>query len=230
MKKFIILLIAVVLILCIVACSSKKNQDNVTDVAPSDVVEEQKDDDTTTAEPVKEDTEEAFKATESMIVESNGTAKFVFVDFMDVGGPSRGTGVLAIQSNRSVMILDSQYLSSPEVASGKIEDIFPTYFSQTEAIVEAQYIGDRLNFAFEVESKENVEINGYEMCKFTGTHTYETYLEDGTFSQKFVAYATKTKGNDGFVYWMVLDGTEDGSLEDELDELGEKMAYSFREE
>ena len=100
-------------------------------------------------------------------------------------------------------------------------------------MLESEYVAKRKNFDFTIEQEENITINGYEMCKISGKHSYtvvdENYKEKD-YSCNYVAYATRTKGNDAIVYWMVIDGTKDNSLVNKIDELGQKMANSFCEQ
>ena len=168
--------------------------------------------------------------TESLTVKNNDTLCEVFVNFADYLGRTQATGRMAEQKDGSIMIIDGQgAVTTIEIPSGKAEDIFPAYFAQTEAIMSSAHISKRKNFTFTVESKETVTINGYEMCKVKGTHTYSPFIGDEVISQKFVAYATFAKANGAVVNWMVLDGTPDGSLENSLEDLGRKMAESFKE-
>lgn len=226
MKKLLALLLAAVMVLGLTACGSKKSTDK--GVNSSSATESSA---STVSEPDAEEPEKEWGVTENMTVKDNDKTVRVFVNFRDYLGPTRGTGKLAAQGDGSVMIIDGHgIVTEIELPDDKAENIFPAYFEQTKKIMNDQYAGHRENYEFTLESKENVTINGYEMCKVTGTHTYNEIGRPKILSQKFVAYATFAKQNGAVVYWMVLDGTEDGSLSDKLEDSGRKMAESFRED
>lgn len=183
-----------------------------------------------TTPPQQNAPEKEWGVTERLVVEKDNQMCRVLVNFADYLGQTRATGRMAEQKDGSIMIIDGQgAVTTIEIPSGKAEDIFPAYFAQTEAIMSTAHVSKRKNFTFTIESKETVTINGYEMCKVKGTHTYSPFIGDEVISQKFVAYATFAKANGAVVNWMVLDGTPDGLLENSLEDLGRKMAESFKE-
>ena len=226
MKRIIALILSICSILSFTACSTKKSEEKLP--SQPDVSVESQIEYTESKE--NESQVKEWGVTDNIMVEVNNDARRVFVNFHQYLGLRRGTGKLAMQDD-TIMILDGQTITKDiKVESGKPEDVFPSYFLQTELIMKAQYIGHRKNFKFEVDSKENVTINGYDMCKFIGTHTYNEYGKDDVFSKKFVAYATRTKSTGAYVYWMVIEDSEKVMKIGELEDLGKKMAESFREE
>lgn len=89
------------------------------------------------------------------------------------------------------------------------------------------------NGAFVADTTEIVEINGYEMCRFTATHTYDYFNYDWEtvpMTQQCAGYITRLKNNGGVVYWIVVDESEDQSLGDLLLPHADSMAQSLWEE
>lgn len=86
--------------------------------------------------------------------------------------------------------------------------------------------------AFVADTTEIVEINGYEMCRFTATHTYNTRDSKWNLvpmTQQCAGYITRLKNNGGVVYWIVVDESEDQSLGDLLIPHADSMAQSLWE-
>lgn len=228
MKRIFTFILCLMMIICCVACKKDETIDKSSNENSNESVEK----DSTDITPAVNDEETPWGVTENTVVDNNNKLLRVFVNFSDFTGPTRGSGKLATQSDGSIMLFDGQ---SPEITlpSEKIEDVFPAYFERAVFMLESEYVAKRKNFDFTIEQEENVTINGYEMCKISGKHSYtvvdENYKEKD-YSCNYVAYATRTKGNDAIVYWMVIDGTKDNSLVNKIDELGQKMANSFCEQ
>ena len=228
MKRIFTFILCLMLIICCVACKKDETIDKASNENSKESVEEE----STDSMPADDDEETPWGVTENTVVDNNNKLLRVFVNFSDFTGPTRGSGKLATQSDGSIMLFDGQ---SPEITlpSEKIEDVFPAYFERAVFMLESEYVAKRKNFDFTIEQKENVTINEYEMCKISGKHSYtvvdENYKEKD-YSCNYVAYATRTKGNNAIVYWMVIDGTKDNSLVNKIDELGQKMANSFCEQ
>ena len=228
MKRIFTFILCLMLIICCVECKKDETIDKASNENSKESVEEE----STDSMPADDDEETPWGVTENTVVDNNNKLLRVFVNFSDFTGPTRGSGKLATQSDGSILLFDGQ---SPEITlpSEKIEDVFPAYFERAVFMLESEYVAKRKNFDFTIEQKENVTINEYEMCKISGKHSYtvvdENYKEKD-YSCNYVAYATRTKGNNAIVYWMVIDGTKDNSLVNKIDELGQKMANSFCEQ
>ena len=156
----------------------------------------------------------------------NGTESF-YINVPTHYGTYQGTGIIGKQSDGSMVILDGQNkLSSPNV--DKLQNTFPTYFDQVKTILKDYYRMRGDDFAFVIEKTEKTSINGYDMVKFTGTHSY-TY-EREPVNCNWVAYATQLKSNGAYAYWMVLDAAENKTSNSDIAEIAYNMAQTFREE
>lgn len=164
---------------------------------------------------------------ESTVREKDNQTAWAYIKFPELLGITEGSGEIAYQPDGSLVIFDGQYSNSPADSGVPADEIFPIYFEQTTKIMKAYKGFGYENFKFEVVEKENTIINDYEMCKYIGKHTFEG---DGkTYEMSFVAYATRLKGNDAAVYWMVLDETGDQSLGELIESHADKMAKTLHE-
>lgn len=171
---------------------------------------------------------------EKKVTIKNDAFVTAWIKFPTLSGITRGTGKIAYQKDKTLVIFDSENKEVfPNITANHCEDVFPAYFEQTKAIIDAYRQMNWNDFNFKVNSEEVMTINGYEMCKFTGKHT-STFKDVNTFEienieMNFVAYATKLKGNDAVVYWMVIDESEDQSLGKTIEEYAKNMAYTLHE-
>lgn len=171
---------------------------------------------------------------ENIVARKNSITTTAWIKFPTLSGIVRGTGKIAYQKDKTLVILDAEReTGSPALIEDNIENTFPSYFEQTKAIIDAYREMNYDNFDFQVNQKEKIKINDYEMVKFTGKHTY-TFKDINTFEIEnvelnFVAYATKLKSNDAVVYWMVIDESEEQTLMSTIEEYSKNMAYSLHE-
>lgn len=178
----------------------------------------------------KEDTEAKEWGVPEAIVVYNGKMQTVCIKFPQYAGIPEGTGEMAMQGDGSFVFLDGQGMNTDiDVPEDKIENVFPAYFEQTADSFNSSYIGIREDYAFELKDKELVTIADYEMCKFTGTCSFTIISPKEKRTIDFVAYATKSKNTGAYVYWMVLDESEDGSLGDVIEDHARNMAESIKE-
>lgn len=158
----------------------------------------------------------------------NNNTITAWIKFPTLSGIVEGTGKLAYQKDKTLVIFDAEHKEVfPNLSANSCDEVFPTYFEQTKAIIDAHRQMTWDNFDFKINSKETMTINDYEMCKYTGTHTFTFQGEADSMS--FVAYATKLKGNDAIVYWMVIDESENQSLGKTIEEYAKNMAYTLHE-
>ncbi len=147
------------------------------------------------------------------------------VRFPALLGIIKGTGKIAYQKDKTLVILDAERMSgSPEVTDN---NILPAYFEQTKKIMDAYRTDRYKDFEFSIESKQEIKINDYDMVKYVGNHTFTYKGEPVTWH--FVAYSTRLKGNNACIYWMVLDFSEDQSLSKTIADYALKMAYTLHE-
>lgn len=155
----------------------------------------------------------------------SGMAQF-FIHLPLNPGSQRGGALLAVQEDASVVIVDGENFLAP-VEIDSLDTLFPTWFESPKASV-ADYMGMAgADYEFEVTDQEMVTIGEYEMCRYEGKHTY-TYHKEPKESQ-WVAYATKLKTNGAYVYWMVLDYSEDQSMSDTIADHAQKIALTLEE-
>lgn len=180
----------------------------------------------------KEEQTTTFDATtwgvyEEKVTEKNNILAYAYIKFPTLSGINRGTGKIAYQKDETLVILDSERQDSPVMPADTCDAVLPAYFEQTKVIMEGYRQLDYDNFEFSVESKKNVTVNDYDMCKFIGEHTFTRNGEKKEMN--FVAYSAQLKGNGAYVYWMVLDESEDQSLTKTIEEYADKMAKTLHE-
>lgn len=224
MKKTSVIALAVLLALSMAACAGGRTAPEVgeTTVAPAEETTVSAEDTMPESETVQT---EQWGVTDLWVAE-RGTLESFYINFPAYTGVSQGSGLIADQADGTLVIVDRQVRdTSPEVAC--LEELFPAWFVQTSAILK-QYYGLRADgFAFTVESKELTTINGYEMCRFSGFHTLTYKREPLTY--RYVAYAAQLKSNGAYVYWMVMDQSQDQSLLETVESHAYRMALSLYE-
>lgn len=148
-----------------------------------------------------------------------------------------GSGLISYQADETLVICGGPHAVGNDYESiTEVDKIFPAYFEQTIKIVEnfRTHFHNCSDYAFKLTAQENIKINDYEMCRYTGVHTYtEENIETGEIAEKsmnFVAYATKIKENNAPVYWMVLDNSEDQSLGELIEADALNMAKTVHED
>ena len=231
MKRVLLMLLVALLTLnCLAGCGKDKKPTNVDTPLTTEKLEQTQFPEATSSD----NKDEEWGVQEMKVTEKNGVITTALIKFPHLTGIVRGTGKIAYQNDKSLVILDSERpTGSPSMPNDACEDVFPAYFEQTRAIIDSYRQMNYDNFEFTVSHKEIVTVNGYEMCKFTGKHTF-TVKDVNTFEIKnldinFVAYATKLNGNGAYVYWMVLDESEDQSLTKTIEEYADKMAKTLSE-
>lgn len=220
MKKYFLFIILMICSFCFVACSNASpNSTNTPYQTDVNNVEE------TTVQIETND----WGVKDNILTSKDGKDVRAYINLPESTGLKQGSGKIAAQSDETLIILDSMKTNEDPVVEGDlVENILPVYFESAKNIMD-QYRSIRYNnFDFEVFEKETLNINGYEMCKYKGEHSY-TYDGEAT-SVSFVSYATKLKSNGAYVYWMVFDRTEDQSLGDLIESHATNMAYSLYEQ
>lgn len=116
------------------------------------------------------------------------------------------------------------------------EKRFPTDFASMIDAVKYDSSGKN-SITFVIENAEKKTINGYEMIRYSGTHSFTDYdydeLKEVNHEMKFFGYATRVKANGACVYWIVIDDVTSNSHTDDSLKLAEiyadKMAESLKE-
>lgn len=231
MKRILLTLLVLIISLFVVSCSTPEDISGDTTNRENDEVKIEDTTATDTNESVEDTEEKEWGVPEAIVVVSaDNRMQNVCVNFPEYAGIPEGTGKIAFQGDYSCVLLDGEgIVTDIVVPEDKIENLFPAYFQQTIDFLSSHHTGLRDNYEFELKDKELVNIADYEMCKFTGTCSYRILSTKQDRKIDFVAYATKAKGNGAYVYWMVLDESEDGSLGEVIGEHARKMAESIFE-
>ena len=109
-----------------------------------------------------------------------------------------------------------------------MSEVFPAYFEQLVSHFEYEY-SRYSDGEFTLKSSESVgDINGYEMYKFVGTHSY-MWQRDNKITNKFVAYATQLQGNGAYIYWFGQSQMDDQTTFETLEEYAHDMALTLKE-
>jgi hypothetical protein len=225
MKRIITFLLAVMMVLCLAACQTTPKETEPSKTPSNQPTEPSKQQDTTPTTEATQPAEE-WGVVDDFSVVANGKAVLISIKLPALTGIPKGTGLLAYQPDGTFVIVDGHKASiSPEISS--VDQVLPTCFVQTEMTLDLYRASTYKDFAFEIKSSEKVTVNGYEMCKYTGVHTFT--FEGNQKSFNFVAYATQLKTNGGYVYWMVLDESEGQTLGQTIADHAYKMALSLEE-
>lgn len=224
-KKVIIGIITLVVIIgaviCLVLMAGNNKESSIIDTKEETKKEE------TNIKKEEKNNIETWGVEDSIFTENaNGLMATLYIKLPEFTSMRRGAGQVADQSDDTLILMGGQHLESPTVSS--LKDVLSTYISQPIDVLSKYRRVDWQNYAFNIENTEIVKINGYEMCKYVGNHTY-TYNGDPS-SMNFVAYATQLKTNGAYVYWMVLDESENQSLTSTIEDYAYKMALTVKEQ
>lgn len=233
MKKIIsIILVLVMVCACLTACTGSKNENDVNSSSKNEL---QQDDTNNGRDKDSESSNDGiFDVLDVIHTESlDRVFGSAYINLPQVASMSKGMGNVAEQNDKTLILFSGEHGDdfSTEAHSGKytLENVFSVFLEQPISILSHYRRVDNTDYAFEIETSELVEINGYKMCKHTGKHTYKA-ADRGDLSLKYVAYITNLKSNNAYVYWIVLDESEDQSQGAKIDEYATKIAKSLREE
>lgn len=141
-------------------------------------------------------------------------------------GKSAKAGEAADQLDGTFVLVD-RYKSGSSPEDVELKDFYPAYLEQTVASFADFYGNYYKNGAITVGNGELETIGEYEVCKYSGKHTYE--LEGKSYEHQIVVYATVVKKNESLIYWLVEDITEDQSAGQLIREHAEKIIQSIQE-
>lgn len=239
MKKILALILAFAMVACVAGCS-KSEGEPAESKNNSSVSEKENNEEATENETENETVAEVWGKKEQLItINENKSTVLLSMRVPTTNTSNVGPGMCGYQEDGTIVLFGGlRSTASGYKAIESIDKMFPAYFDQTIEIVEnfrrdsQQY--DLTDYAFKLTAQENIKINDYEMCKYTGVHTYtEENRETGEYIEKsmnFVSYATRVKGNNQPVYWMVLDNSEDQSLGELIEANALNMAKTLQEE
>lgn len=228
MKKIIATILALVMVLSLAACGGKTEEPTSGNDTPN--VEQPKEETKAPAVEAPAPTEEPagpWGVTDNFTAFANDTFGGYYINFPELTGVPKGSGLVAYQSDGSLVIVDGQIIGGT-IEVGSVDEVLPAYFEQTIIMMDLYRNSAYDNFAFEIASQEHTTVNGYEMCKYAGVHSFT--MDGVAATNNFVAYATQLNSNGAYVYWMVLDETADQSLGNTIADHAYRMALSLVEE
>lgn len=224
MKKIVSILMAIMLLcLSLTACGKKENNE----LNDNNSVITQNTESSTESDNASNDAQN-WGVDENIITEHGDVNARAHIKFPYLAGITKGQGKVAYQTDKSLVILGAEIdFEEPSVDGNKTENILPAYFLKVKEIMKSYRRVDHSDFNFDIKAKEIKTVNDYEMCKYTGNHTFTVNGEQKSIY--YVAYATKLKTNGAIVYWMVLDDTTEQSLGSTIESHADKMAESLHE-
>lgn len=227
MKKWFALVLAVIMVCSMTACGNKGN-DTQTDPAEGSTatVGSNKNPAATGATEATLPENWGVSGTETVQGEDLSITRLVF-KWPAVKGISAGTGIAGTQGDGTFVMVDT-YVSGKSPENVELTNFFPSYKEQVVNAF-AQFYGSLYkNVSLTAEKDEVCTINGYEVCKYTGRHVFQNKENDRDY--QFVVYVTTAKTNGRYVYFLVMDITEDQSAGTKIQEHARNMILSLREE
>lgn len=224
MKKLLAFLLAVIMLISLAACNRSEPKDTENNNKPS---ESENQDNTVGQDNTTESTVTNWGVQDKVSASNSQETVSFLISFPDHVGTLQGTGKIAKQADGTLIIVDGQNkTTSQEVAT--LSEVFPAYFAQAESVLKGYYRMRGADFKFEIKEQSEVKINGYDMIKFSGSHSYS--YEQEPVNCNWVAYATQLKSNGAYVYWLVLDAAENKTTNSDIADIAQKMAASLKEE
>lgn len=223
------LLLVVVLVFCILLCAacSENGRQDISEKKEMEVTDEVNSaEDATTENP--EENEEIWGSPERISTTNHeGKLGNFFISLPHYNTIKKGGGRVAQQTDGTLILIDTESRLDESIPQS-LEEAFEFYKYKGVDCLDSYRNWDYENFDFITKTSEIVEINGYKMSKHTGTHTFT--FKDAPYEMNFVAYVTQLKANDGYIFWMVIDETEEQSLSETISSHGENMAKSLVED
>ena len=150
-----------------------------------------------------------------------------FISLPHINTISRGGSRIAQQTDGTLVLIGVE-ADFDEAVPESLDKAVEFYNFRSIRCLDSFRDWDYENFDFIVKSTDTVEINGYTMCKHSGTHTFT--FKGEPYEMNFVAYAMQLNANNGYVYWIVIDETEEQGLFETLESHAENMAKSLVED
>ncbi len=229
MKKISVLLITVLLMMSFISCGGDKITDDSTEdymVKMDNVIESQ-----STSNDENTNKYDGVVASSAVYNKSN-SAQYFNLSFpsSDLRDVLYGRGSATVEG---IWAFCGGSFINDTIECKSIEGIFDAYSDRwSETVQDMHHDSAYSDCKFTAEKREMTEINGFSMCRYEGTHTYNhTDFTTGAitpYSCYFVAYGTQLSEG-GYVYWIVFDNSADQSLRDIVNKNAENMAKSLEE-
>lgn len=204
MKKWFAFLLAVLLLVSLTACGSPSKDNN----APAGDPQNTTGGEGTSGAGEDKTPEEDWGIEGDIAVRFNQDTQLICFRWPGSPGNTAGSGKAGGQGDDTFVLVD-RYVEDVSPENVSLENFFPAYFEQTIAAFSDFYYLKYSDGSLTVESSEVSTVNGYEVCMFTGKHTYKHSGADR--ERAYVAYVTTLKSNGGYVYWLVQDNSSDQS-------------------
>ncbi len=230
MKKIIALMLAVLLLFSLIGCSKETNQETNDSSSSNSQSQNNQTENTNQTEGTtgqnEEITPENWGASERWIAGKTAESKPFYINFPKYAGYTEGYGLVAEQTDGTVVIVAGEFDNSPDVDN--LKDFLPAYFDDVQYTLEKIYGLLSENYEFIVKTDMAVTVGEYAMHVFDGTFSFD---EDGKHIEyQYVVYATQLKSNGAYAYWVVYDVSDDQSKGQLIAEHALNMAKTFREE
>lgn len=151
----------------------------------------------------------------------------IFIQMPHYDGGNYGGALCSDQGDNTIAFVYPQDPWDP--VSSTVQEVLPLNLEKAETVMETYMnLPGYKDGKMEITGQKDVTIHGYDMCCYEGTYSFAGREQSyGPYS--FVSYAVKTKSHDIYVYWMIVDMTEDQSNSKLISENAEKMARTFYE-
>lgn len=204
MKKWFVLLLAALLLVSLTACGSPSKDENAPTGDPQNTTGEEG----ISGAGEDKTPEDDWGKEGDIVVVHNVSADPIYFRWPASRGTTAGSGLAAPQGDDTFVLADG-YVADVSPENVSLENFFPAYFDQTLAAFKGYYKSKYSDGSLTVESSEVSTVNGYEVCMFTGKHSYK--YSGAPQTRAYVAYVTTLKSNGGYVYWLVQDISDDQS-------------------
>ena len=150
------------------------------------------------------------------------------IKFPELLGNQYGTAKMGQQPDGTLVMFDVRWPDEIPEEVGSVDEVFPAYFVQANRNMEKYRDLGWDNFSFEITEQEHLTVNGYEMCKYRGVHRSTDDMK-AAWEFYYVAYAAAVNEGKDYVYWIVLDNSDDQSLRDTVEYNADMMAKTLSE-
>lgn len=227
MKRLLFIVISLLsLCLCLAACGSEKEEPNKDNPVPQTTQSEADNSETEIPE-VKD--EEIYEIVDAIYTQnSSGAFGTAYIKLPELASMHRGAGQVVDQSNDILILMGGQHKTNPVITTDEIDEVLNDFFYQPIDVLSKYRRVVFDNYKFSISETEKMTVNDYQMCKYKGEHTF-TY-ESVPDKMNYVAVVAKLKINGAYVYWIVLDESEEQNQSKEIDKVASKIAETLYDE
>jgi len=231
MKRFLALILTVLLLGTLIGCSGESNQNENNSTNPSNSQSQNGQTENNNNQPAgttgetEDISPESWGASERWTAGKTSESKPFYINFPKYSGYTEGYGLVAEQTDGTVVIVAGEFDNSPVIEN--LKDFLPAYFDDIQYTLEKIYGLLSENYEFNIVSDKAVTVGEYSMHTFNGKFSFD---DDGKHKEhQFVVYATQLKSNGAYAYWVVYDVSDNQSKGQLIAEHALNMAKTFRE-